>query len=122
MNWLDHVGSFFKKVLHIGVEVATIAEPVVAVAFPEVAPLYVSAIGLATAMQATAAAVPGTGPQKLAGLVQSLTPEIEAWTKKNGIEWNQADVSKWASALVETLKLIPAPTPSGATSASTPAS
>lgn len=110
MNFLDHVGNFLKKLLHIGTEVATIAEPIVATAFPQVAPIYVSAIGLATAMQATAASVPGTGPQKLAGLVTALLPEIEAWTKQNGIVWAQADINKWASAVVDTIKLIPAPT------------
>ena len=45
MTFLQHLGSSLKKALHIGVEVAVEAEPIVALAFPEVMPLYQSTVG-----------------------------------------------------------------------------
>jgi hypothetical protein len=36
MTFLQHLGSTLKTVLHIGVEAAAVAEPVVGLAFPEV--------------------------------------------------------------------------------------
>jgi hypothetical protein len=109
MTFLQHVGSILKRVLRIGTEVAVVAEPFIAVAFPELAPIYNSAIGLATTAEASAAQATGTGPQKLAQLVQNLLPEVEAWAAKNGIVWPEAEITKWASALVDTINLIPAP-------------
>jgi hypothetical protein len=116
-TFLQHLGSFFKNLLHIGVEVATVAEPFVAVAFPEVTPIYNSAIGLATAAEATAASATGTGAQKLASVTATLVPQVQAWAKANGIVWDEAAITKWTSAVVDTLNLIPAPTtaaPAGA--------
>jgi hypothetical protein len=110
VTFLDHVGNFFKGLLHIGVEVAKVAEPFIAVEFPEVLPIYGSAIGLAITAQATAASTTGTGTQKLAQVTASLVPQVQAWAKQNGIVWNDADITKWTSAVVDTINLIPAPT------------
>jgi hypothetical protein len=45
MTLLQHLGSTLRKALHIGEEVAAVAEPVVAIAFPEVIPPYQSTLG-----------------------------------------------------------------------------
>lgn len=117
MNFLDHVGNILKKILHIGEDAATIAAPIVAAEFPEVAPLYTSALGLAAAMQATVPSVQGSGATKLAGMVQALLPQAESWAAQNGINWPVADINKWASAIVDTIKLIPAPSGTAAPAA-----
>lgn len=111
MTFLQHIGGFFKTLLHIGEEVAVVAAPIVIANFPDVAPIYTSAIGLAMAAETTAATTTGTGPQKLAQVVSGLTPQVEAWAAKNGIVWDTADITKWTSALVDTLNMIPSPTP-----------
>jgi hypothetical protein len=118
MTFLQHVGSVLKKILHIGVEVATEAEPIIAVAFPEVMPLYQSTLGLATGAEAMAPTATGTGAQKLSQLVTALLPQAQAWAAKNNITWPEADIQKWASAVVDTVNLIPAPAATPTTPAS----
>ncbi len=110
MSFLQHVGNVFKKILGIAVTAAKDAEPFVDVAFPAIAPLYNSAVGLAIGAEAMAPTLTGTGPQKLAQLVASLEPQALAWAAANGIVWPTADITKWASAVVDTINLIPAPT------------
>lgn len=110
MSFLASVGNFFRKALHIGEVAATVAEPIVLTAFPDIAPLYTSAIGLAISAESSAAAATGTGPQKLANVVTSLTPMAEKFFAQNGIQMDQAALAKWTSAVVDTLNLIPAPT------------
>ena len=110
MTFLQHLGNTLKKVLHIGIEVATDAEPIVALAFPEVVPLYQSTLGLATGAEALAPTATGTGAQKLSQLIASLLPQAQAWAQKNSINWPAEEIQKWASAVVDTINLIPAPT------------
>jgi hypothetical protein len=110
VTFLDHIGNFFKTLLHIGVEVAQDVEPIVSLEFPEVVPIYNSAIGLAIAAQATVVNPSGSGPEKLAQVVSSLVPQVQAWAKENGIVWDDAAITSWASAIVDTLNLIPPPT------------
>jgi hypothetical protein len=107
MTILQHVGNFFKAVLGI----ARAAEPIVDVAFPQIALIYNSAVGLAIGAETMAPTTTGTGPQKLAQLMAGLTPQVTAWATQNGINWPQADIQKWASAVVDTMNLIPAPAP-----------
>lgn len=109
MSFLQHVGSILRSILHIGEQTAIIAAPFVTTAFPELAPIYTSAIGLATAAEATIAKT-GSGPQKLAQLTAELIPKIHEWATANGIQWDDAGIQKWASALVDTINMIPAPT------------
>lgn len=116
MTFLQHVGGIFKKILGVSevvikdaVVVAKVAEPVIDLAFPFVAPLYNSAVGLAIGAEAMAPTLTGTGPQKMAQLMLSLVPQVEAWAQQNGIVWDQAGIQKWASAVVDTINLIPAP-------------
>jgi hypothetical protein len=75
MTFLQHLGNSLKKALHIGVEVAAEAEPIVALAFPEVMPLYQSTVGLAAGAEALAPATTGTGAQKLSQLLTTLLPQ-----------------------------------------------
>jgi hypothetical protein len=110
MTLLQHVGNFFKKALGIAVTVAKDAEPIVDLAFPAIAPLYNSAVGLAVGAEAMAPTLTGTGAQKLAQLSASLLPQVTAWAAANGIVWPAEDITKWASAVVDTMNLIPAPT------------
>lgn len=110
MSFLQHMGNFFKKALGISVTVAKDAEPIIDTAFPEVASIYNSAVGLATGAEAMAPTSTGTGPQKLAQLSASLIPQVTAWAAANGVVWNDADITKWASAVVDTINLIPSPT------------
>jgi|SRR5580698_7974981 len=109
MTFLQHLGSTLKKVLHIGIEVATDAEPIVTLAFPEVLPLYQSTLGLATGAEALAPTTSGTGAQKLSQLLSSLLPQAQTWAQKNNINWPADEIQKWASAVVDTVNLIPAP-------------
>jgi hypothetical protein len=110
MTFLQHLGNAFKKILGIAVTVAKDAEPEVDILFPTVAPLYNSAVGLAVGAEAMAPTLTGTGPQKLAQLVASLEPQVLAWAAQNGVVWDSAAIQKWASAVVDTINLIPAPT------------
>lgn len=110
MTFLQHVGSILKKVLGIAVTVAQDAEPEIDLLFPAIAPLYNSAVGLAYGAEAMAPTAVGTGPQKLAQLSASLVPQVEAWATANGIVWPTDAITKWASAVVDTVNLIPAPT------------
>jgi hypothetical protein len=109
MTFLQHLGGTLKKALRIGITVATDAEPIVALAFPEVIPLYQSTLGLATGVEALAPTTTGTGAQKLSQLLSSLLPQAQAWAQKNNINWPAEDIQKWASAVVDTVNLIPAP-------------
>jgi hypothetical protein len=109
MTFLQHVGIALKNVLHIGEKIAVAAEPIIDIAFPNVAPIYNSAIGLAISAESTEAHLTGTGPQKLAQTLTNIEPQIAEWAKQNGIEWDQPGIQKWLSAVVDTLNLIPAP-------------
>ena len=121
MTFLQHVGIALKNVLHIGEKIAVAAEPIIDIAFPNVAPIYNSAIGLAISAESTEAHLTGTGPQKLAQALANIEPQIEEWAKQNGIAWDQPSIQKWLSAVVDTLNLIPAPAAAAAAVGAAPA-
>ena len=108
-TFLQHLGSILRTMLHIGEEAATIAAPFVAVEFPAIIPLYSGVLGLATGAEGMIGAAPGTGVQKM----QMVTPQLIALAQKfatdNKLPWLDADITKWASAVVDTINLIPAP-------------
>ncbi len=117
-TFLSHFGKFLRNLLHIGEEVAVIAQPIVAAAFPDVAKLFSSAIGLAMAAEATAVSATGTGPQKLASVVTGLNPLIDNFTAANGLApWQPENRAKFGSAIADALNLIPAPLAKPATPA-----
>jgi hypothetical protein len=106
-SFLQHLGSILMKILHIGEQAAIVAAPVVQLAFPEVAPLYTSAIGLAIAAETTAAGASGTGTQKLASVVAGLTPLAEQFAAQNNLTLDNTKVNAWASAVADSLNLLP---------------
>jgi hypothetical protein len=111
MSFLSAAGKFFKTLLHIGEEAAVVAKPFIVAAFPEIAPLYTSALGTFIAAETAVQQVQGAGAQKLSISVQTLLPIAQKFAVDNNIAWPEEDIKKWASALVDTLNLIPAPQP-----------
>lgn len=115
MSFLTHVGNVFKQILGIAITVAKDTEPVADIALTAaglggLVQMYNTGIGLAVGAEAMAPSLTGTGPQKLAQLVASLTPQAIAWAAQNGVVWPADQITKWASAVVDTINLIPAPT------------
>ena len=106
---LQHIGQVLRKALHIGEEIAAVAEPIVALRFPEVAPLYASTLGMAVQSEALLGSEPGTGLQKMQIAAPQLVANAQAWAKANNIDWPDADVQKWGSAVIDTMNLIPSP-------------
>src|SRR5277367_4746150 len=119
MTFLQHLGSTLKKILGIATQVAADAEPIIDIAFPAIAPLYNTTVGLATGAEALAPTTTGTGAQKLSQLMAGLLPMAQSWAKTNGINWPEAEIQKWASAVVDTVNLIPAPASATVTPTST---
>jgi hypothetical protein len=109
-SFLQHLGSIFKKILHIGEEVATIASPFVTAYFPDVAPLFKNTLGFIMAEEATINATPGSGAQKLANVVSKSFADAQTFFTANGIVIDQVQWSKIVSTFVDTVNLIPAPT------------
>ena len=115
-TFLQHAGGWLRTFLHIGVivlhdaeQAAVIAAPIVG-AFTGVGPLFNSAIGLAYAVEGTAATATGTGPQKLAQVIVGLNPLIDKFVADNNLgSWETANRAKFASAIADALNLIPAP-------------
>lgn len=106
-TWLQKAGTFLANLLHIGVELAEVAEPLVDVAVPQVASLYNGTVGFFVQSEASFGAAPGTGAAKLSASLPAITANLKAWADANGFEVIDADVSKWASAFADTLNLLP---------------
>lgn len=110
MTFLQHVGNFFKGLLGIVKSTEPLADlALTAAGLAGLVPIYNSAIGLAVGAEALAPTVTRTGPQKLAQLIAGLEPQALAWAQANNIVWPAAEIQKWASAVVDTINLIPAP-------------
>ena len=107
MSFLQHLGKVLRNILHIGEQVASIAEPFVDAAFPAIAPLYNAALAFAVAEEATAATVTGSGPQKLAALTLKLIPDFEAFATANNLVFDQTKLSDWASVFADTMNKLP---------------
>lgn len=109
---LDHIGHALVDVFKVGTTIAAVAQPFIAAAFPQVAPLYTSALNEAIQVQALATAAgagPGSGPQKLAIAFTNIEPTIKQFFSQNNMPYDQATASKWLSAVVDTINLLPAP-------------
>src|SRR5690242_11316163 len=83
-DFLSHAGSFFKKIFSGAVKVAEIAEPIVDIAFPQVASLYNFTVQQA-AMAEAAAGDASAGPQKLAAVTAAVLPYATAAMKNDGV-------------------------------------
>jgi hypothetical protein len=111
---LSDIGTAFKKFFGVAVTVATDAEPLVDTLFPGFATLYNGAVAEAAKAEALAAAAgaqSGTGAQKLALVVQSLTPSILAYAEVQGLPKPTADqITAYTNAVVATLNAFSAKT------------
>lgn len=107
---LGAIGHGILVALHVTEAAAVIATPIVATAAPEIAGLYSGLLGAAFSAEAAANGASGSGPQKLAIVVAGQLPNILSVLNKNGIQMNNDQITKWASAVVDTLNLIPSPT------------
>jgi hypothetical protein len=111
---LSDVGKALKKIFTLGTEAATAAEPFIEILYPGISPLWntvtkavISAEGLAI----TAGAQNGTGPQKLANVVESVTSSFNSFTAANGLAtMTQAEIEAAVTAAVAFLNAIPAKT------------
>ena len=109
MTFLQHLGSTLKEQpLHIGVEAATVAEPIVALAFLKLFRSINLHLDLPQVPKLSPPRLTGTGPQKLSHLLDTLLPQAQTWAQNaNNINWPMEEIQKWASAVVDTVNLIP---------------
>ena len=110
---LSDIGHGIKNVFTVGDTVAKDAEPFVDIAFPGVAPLFnavVQQVGLAEASAAAAGAENGTGPEKLALVVQSIEGSITDYENTNNLTTplTQQQIEAVANAVVALLNALPA--------------
>lgn len=101
---LSEIGTGLKKFFTAGVTAATAAEPLVDSLFPGVATLFnsvVTEIGNAEAAAIAAGAQSGTGPQKLAAVVQASEQAFVAWAEKNGfVVPNETEIQNAVNGIV----------------------
>ena len=110
---LSDVGKGLKKFLGIAVTAATAAEPFIDVAFPGIATLYnatVAEVAKAEAAAIAAGSQSGTGPQKLAMVIQAVEPVFAEYATATGIPSasQAAIIENWVNAVVASLNAIPA--------------
>lgn len=113
MTFLQHLGSFFKKVLQIGTAVAVAAEPAVAIFLPGIKDLFNSTVDHIVTAEGTAAAIGqqnGSGAQKAAAVIQALEPTLMDWGVKNGVTITPEQKQKWLDGSVALLNIFSAPT------------
>jgi len=111
---LSDVGKGFEKFFGVAVKVAVAAEPFVDIAFPGIATLYnatVNEVAKAEAAALVAGAQTGTGPQKLAMVLQAIQPVFTEYATATGIPVAQQaqTIENWVNAVVASLNAIPAP-------------
>lgn len=112
---LSDIGNVLKKVFSVATTVATAAEPFVDLAtagMPGVPALYNTTVSAAIAAEAAATAAGaqnGTGAQKLALVVASVTSSFNAYATANGLTTpTQATIEAYVNAVVASLNAIPA--------------
>ena len=110
---LSDIGNGLKKFFGVAVTVAQDAEPIIDIAFPGIASLYnltVSEVAKAEAAAVAAGQQNGTGAQKLALVIQAITPVFQQYAAQSGIPSAQqtTTITTWVNAVVATLNAIPA--------------
>lgn len=120
---LSNIGNGLKKFFGIAVTVAQAAEPVIDIAFPGVATLYnltVAEVAKAEAAALAAGQQSGTGAQKLALVIQAITPVFAEYAATAGIPTAQQAtvITNWINAVVASLNAIPASSPTATPAAS----
>lgn len=111
---LSDIGNGLKKFFGIAVTAAEAAEPIVDLVFPGIATLYnltVAEVAKAESLAAAAGQQTGTGTQKLALVVEAITPVFQQYAATAGIPSAQqaATITNWVNAVVASLNAIPAP-------------
>lgn len=112
---LSDVGKGLKKFFSVVLGAAQVAEPIIDVAFPGLAVLYNATVNEAVKAEAAAIAAGqqnGTGAQKLALVIEAVTPQVVAFAAQNGLPApTAATITNYVNAVVATLNAIPsAPT------------
>jgi hypothetical protein len=113
---LSDIGNGFKKFFGIAVTVAQDAEPIIDIAFPGISSLYnltVTEVAKAEAAALAAGQQSGTGAQKLAMVIEAITPVFQQYAASSGIPTasQTATITNWVNAVVASLNVIPAATP-----------
>jgi hypothetical protein len=110
VSFLEKIGHGFLTGVHIGEDVAIVAEPFVDIVFPAIAPLYNGTVATITNAQAKAQAAiqPGnTQIQNFVSVTAALTPILESYAAAAGLPKPTADkISAYAEALLASLKLL----------------
>jgi len=109
---LSAIGNGLKKFFGIAVNVAVAAEPIIDVVFPGIATLYnltVNEVAKAEAAAIAAGSQTGTGAQKLALVLQAITPAFQEYAKATGVPSSAeaATITAWINGVVATLNAIP---------------
>jgi hypothetical protein len=117
---LSDIGKSLKKVFTVGTQVAQAAEPFVDIVYPGIGPLFNSVVAEAVKAEGLAIAAGqqnGTGPQKLASVVSSVTSEFNTFAQANNLApMTTPQIEAAVSAIVTFLNSIPA-APAGASAA-----
>ena len=109
-TFLQHIGSFFKMLFTGATKAAVVAEPVVDLAFPNIAGLYNFTVQQASLAEAAAEGASGAGPQKLAAVVAAVSPYATAALKAEGVPAPTiAQITAYVNAVVASLNALPAP-------------
>jgi hypothetical protein len=111
---LEDVGNGLKKFFGVAVTVAQDAEPIIDLAFPGIGTLYnltVAEVAKAETAAIAAGQQNGTGAQKLALVIQAITPAFQEYAATSGIPTasQAATITSWVNAVVASLNAIPAP-------------
>jgi len=109
---LSGIGNGLKKFFGVALTVAQAAEPIVDVALPGIATLYnltVNEVVKAEAAAIAAGQQSGTGAQKLALVLQAITPAFQEYAAATGVPSasEAATITNWINGVVATLNAIP---------------
>jgi hypothetical protein len=116
VSFLEAVGRDFMKGLAAATPYAPTAELAVGIMAPELGPVFnttVSAVVLAEQKYAALGKQSGTGPQKLADVLQIAGPVIAQGLAVAGKAADTAAVTGYVNSVVNVLQAMPAPAPAG---------
>jgi hypothetical protein len=106
---LSDIGNGLKKFFGVAVTAARAAEPIVDIVFPGVAALYNATAEEAAKVEAAAIAAgqqSGTGPQKLALVVQAIEGEFAQFANTYGIAADVQAIEAYVNAVVASLNAL----------------
>ena len=110
VSFLEKIGTGILTGIHIGENVAIIAEPFVDIAFPAVAPLYNGTVATVANAQAKAQAAIQSGNtqvQNFIAVTAAVTPILESYAKAAGLPQPTTDkINAYVQVLLSSLTLI----------------